>query len=67
MVEVLLDELLSVYTPGQLQRLVELTREVVKRGGHGEVIITIKNRQPRFIGLRTSEDFLTIDPIEERT
>ena len=53
----LLNQLLEVYTPSQLKRLVQLSREVMALG-HGEVIITVKNNHPRFIGVRTSEDFM---------
>ncbi|MBI9042902.1 MAG: hypothetical protein JEZ06_00365 [Anaerolineaceae bacterium] len=55
--EELMDNLLGVFTPTQIQQLVDTTKRISDGPGYGDVIITINNRSPRFIGIRTSEDF----------
>ena len=57
-------QLLQVYSEAQLARLAALTDEVINRG-HGEITITIKNRKPRFISMKLSEEFLYFDLVRE--
>lgn len=61
MISELTSELLQVYTEAQLSKLAKLTSEVISRG-HGEITIVIKNNKPRFISMKTSEEFMFCEP-----